>query len=153
MRWWQKIYSCRWPNQLRVWSLQNKQLELCNAATGKRVGRAADGLENREKCSGTSNSYTTIMVYELLHHALRIWKLYTSEQNKKQANNRLFLQIKSGRILNILWAFFITTTTRRELAIIISYPTRTRGIIIKYTAISRKVVGKSTRDNAERDRG
>ena len=31
--------------------------------------------------------------------------LYASAQNYKQAENRLFLQIKSGRILDILGAF------------------------------------------------
>ena len=33
--------------------------------------------------------------------------LYASAQNYKQAENRLFLQIKSGRILDILGAFLI----------------------------------------------
>ena len=35
--------------------------------------------------------------------------LYASAQNHKQAENRLFLQIKSGRILDILGAFLIKT--------------------------------------------
>ena len=33
--------------------------------------------------------------------------MYACAQNQKQAKNRLFLQIKSGRILDILWAFLI----------------------------------------------
>ena len=51
------------------------------------------------------------MVYELLYHALQIWQLYSSAQNEKQAENRLFIQIKSGRILYSLWAFLIKRFT------------------------------------------
>ena len=47
------------------------------------------------------------MVYEPLYHALQIWQLYAPAQSYKQAENRLFLQIKLGRILDILWAFLI----------------------------------------------
>ena len=34
-------------------------------------------------------------------------QLYTSAQNLKLAENWLFLQLESERILNILWAFLI----------------------------------------------
>ena len=48
------------------------------------------------------------MVYEPLYHA---WSpnmvSVASARNLKQAENRLFLQIKSGRILDILRAFLI----------------------------------------------
>ena len=63
-----------------------------------------------------------------------------------QAENRLFLQMKSGRILDILWAFLIKTiiphslvgyemiiansALRALLATTISYPKRR--IIVKY---------------------
>ena len=44
--------------------------------------------------------------------------------------NRLFLQIKSGRILDVFWAFFIKQLFySRFLAIANSFPTRTGGII------------------------
>ena len=55
---------------------------------------------------------------------------------KKQAENRLFLQIKSGRILDLLWGFLIkhysTTLVGYDMIIANSYPTRTRGIIVNY---------------------
>ena len=60
---------------------------------------------------------------------------------KKQAENRLFLQIKSGRILDILWVFLIKHYSTIHYSIILvgydmiianSYPTRTRGIIVNY---------------------
>ena len=57
------------------------------------------------------------MVYEPLHHALQIWQLYA------------FLKIKLRRILDILWAFLT-----KQLSTI-SYPTRTRGILVKYTGL------------------
>jgi len=44
------------------------------------------------------------MAYEPLYHALQIWQLYTFAQKQKQAENRLFLQIKSERILDIFLA-------------------------------------------------
>ena len=48
--------------------------------------------------------------------------------------NRLFLQIKSGRILDVFWAFFYKTIILLALLgykmiIANSFPTRTRGII------------------------
>ena len=46
------------------------------------------------------------MVYEPLHHALQIIMVAVHVWSKlKQAENWLFLQIKLGRILDILWAF------------------------------------------------
>ena len=67
------------------------------------------------------------MVYELLYHALQICQLYASAQNEKQAENQLFLQIKSERILNILWAFLTKKIiplahVGYEMIIAISYP-------------------------------
>ena len=53
---------------------------------------------------------------------------------KKQAENRLFLQIKWGRILDILWVFLIkhysTTLVGYEMIIANPYPTRTRGMVV-----------------------
>ena len=51
------------------------------------------------------------MVYALLCHALQIWQLYSSAQNEKETENRLFVQIKSGGILYSLWAFLIKRFT------------------------------------------
>ena len=70
--------------------------------------------------------YTTLSKYGNCTRLLKI---------KKQAENRLFLQIKSGRILDILWAFFNKTIiplalVGYEMIIANSYPTRTRGIIV-----------------------
>ena len=45
------------------------------------------------------------LYYEPLYHALQIWQLYVSAQNKQQAEIRLFLQIYSGRILDIVGRF------------------------------------------------
>ena len=62
--------------------------------------------------------------------------LYAPAQIQKQAENRLFLQIKSGRILDILWAFLIKQLffshllDSYEMIIANSYPTRNRKIII-----------------------
>ena len=66
----------------------------------------------------------------------------------KQAENRLFLQMKSGRILDILWAFLIKQLFHTRLLDMrwlqptgryaprwlptISYPKRTRRMIVKY---------------------
>ena len=49
------------------------------------------------------------MAYEPLYHALQIWQLYTFAQKQKQAENRLFLQIKSERILYIFLGVFNKT--------------------------------------------
>ena len=49
------------------------------------------------------------MAYEPLYHALQIWQLYTFAQKQKQAENRLFLQIKSERILDIFLGVFNKT--------------------------------------------
>ena len=74
------------------------------------------------------------MVYEPLYHALQIWYLYTSAQNKKQAENRLCFQIKSARIFDILWVFLIKQLFHSfigyKMIIANSYPRRTRGIIV-----------------------
>ena len=63
----------------------------------------------------------------------------------QQAESWLFLQIKSGRILEFVGVFNITiiplALVRYEMIIdkaprrlsTISYPTRTRGVIVKYT--------------------
>ena len=56
---------------------------------------------------------------------------------KNELKNRLFLQIKSGKILDILWAFLIKELFHSRLLDMrrlstISYPTHTRGIIVKY---------------------
>ena len=56
---------------------------------------------------------------------------------KNELKNRLLLQIKSGKILHILWAFLIKELFHSRLLDMrrlstISYPTRTRGIIVKY---------------------
>ena len=51
---------------------------------------------------------------------------------KIKVENRLFLQIKSGRILDILSSFLINqlfTLVGYEMIIANSYPMRTRGII------------------------
>ena len=40
--------------------------------------------------------------------------IYASAQNKKQFENQLFLQIKLGRIINILWAFLIKQLLRNS---------------------------------------
>ena len=71
---------------------------------------------------------------------------------EKQAEKRLLLQIKSGRILDIFWAFFnktiiplglvgydmiITNSALPALlALTISYPTSANGIIVKYQIMS-----------------
>ena len=65
-----------------------------------------------------------IMVYALLCHALQIWQLYSSAQNEKETENRLFVQIKSGRILYSLWAFFNKTIYAPCWLSTISYPTK-----------------------------
>ena len=49
------------------------------------------------------------MAYEPLYHALQIWQLYTFAQKQKQIKNRLFLQIKSERILDIFLGAFNKT--------------------------------------------
>ena len=82
------------------------------------------------------------MVYKPLYHALgRVCS------KLKQAENRLYLQIKSGRILDIfnktiiLLAFVGYGMIIANSALVtrlvdyltrILYPTRTRGIIVKY---------------------
>ena len=63
----------------------------------------------------------------------------------KQAENWLFLQIKSGRILDTLWAFLIKqyfiplTLIGYEVIIANSYPMRTYGIIANYACKQRVV--------------
>ena len=49
------------------------------------------------------------MAYEPLYHALQIWQPYTFAQKQKQAENRLLLQIKSERILDIFLGVFNKT--------------------------------------------
>ena len=72
---------------------------------------------------------------------------------KKQAENRLFLQIKSGRILDILRVFLIkhysTTLVGYEMIIANSYPTLTRGIIVNYPRHSCWFGGGKVRLNSE----
>ena len=56
---------------------------------------------------------------------------------KNELKNRLLLQIKSGKILDTLWAFLIKELFHSHLLDMrrlstISHPTRTRGIIVKY---------------------
>ena len=60
---------------------------------------------------------------------------HASAENYKQAENLLYLQIKSGRILDILWVFFNKTVIALvlvgyEMITANSYPTRTGGIIV-----------------------
>ena len=78
--------------------------------------------------------------------------VYAFAQNYIQAENRLFLQIKSGRILAMLWAFLINQLYSTRTGWIwddysqlisnvprwlsnISYPTHTFGIIVNYMYI------------------
>ena len=83
--------------------------------------------------------HLAIMVCEPLHHALQIIKVTVRVCSKlKQAESWLFLQRKSGRVLNILRAFLIKhniplSLVGYEMIIVNSYPTRTCGIIFKYT--------------------
>ena len=60
----------------------------------------------------------------------------------KYGNCTRVLQIKSRRILDILWAFLI-----KQLSTI-WYPTRTRGIIVKYTGL---IDTGSGRDSTQHD--
>ena len=60
----------------------------------------------------------------------------------KYGNCTHVLQIKSRRILDILWAFLI-----KQLSTI-SYPTRTCGIIVKYTGL---IDTESGRDSTQHD--
>ena len=56
-------------------------------------------------------------------------------QNEKQAENRLSLQIKSGTILDSLWAFLRKRFTRLVGLSTLSYPTSAIGIIVKYCIV------------------
>ena len=49
------------------------------------------------------------MAYEPLYHALQIRQLYTFAQKQKQAENQLFLQIMSERILDVFLGVFNKT--------------------------------------------
>ena len=76
-----------------------------------------------------------MIVYEALYHALQIRQLHASAQNEKQAENRLSLQIKSGTILDSLWAFLRKRFTRLVGLSTLSYPTSAIGIIVKYCIV------------------
>ena len=59
--------------------------------------------------------------------------------NSRLFTNRLLLQIQLGRILDILWTFLIkqlfhSRSLDMRLLLANSYPTRTRGVIVKYTS-------------------
>ena len=59
--------------------------------------------------------------------------------NSRLLTNRLLLQINMGRILHILWAFsikqlFHSRLLDMRLLLANSYPTRTRGVIVKDTS-------------------